>query len=64
VFHGRGGYTYDLIYNMPIWLRNTTYNFIINSINQENEAQKQSMGKSTNKVSLDWANPDKSKLPK
>jgi len=49
---------------MPIWLRNTTYNFISNSINQENEAQKQSMGKSTNKVSLDWANPNKSKLPK
>jgi hypothetical protein len=26
VFHGQGGYSYDVIYNMPIWLRNYTFN--------------------------------------
>jgi len=26
LFHGQGGYSYDVIYNMPVWLRNFTYN--------------------------------------
>ena len=26
VFHGQGGYSYDVIYNMPIWLRVYTFN--------------------------------------
>lgn len=25
VFHGNGGYDYDTIYNMPIWLRKFTF---------------------------------------
>jgi hypothetical protein len=25
VFHGNGGYDYNTIYNMPIWLRNFTF---------------------------------------
>jgi hypothetical protein len=28
VFHGNGGYDHDTIYNMPIWLRNFTFNKI------------------------------------
>lgn len=28
VFHGKGGYTWETIYNMPIWLRNFTFNKI------------------------------------
>jgi hypothetical protein len=28
VFHGKGGYSYDDIYNMPIWLRKFTFNKI------------------------------------
>jgi hypothetical protein len=26
VFHGQGGYDYETIYNMPIWLRKFTFN--------------------------------------
>lgn len=26
LFHGQGGYDYETIYNMPIWLRKFTYN--------------------------------------
>lgn len=26
VFHGQGGYDYNTIYNMPIWLREYTFN--------------------------------------
>jgi len=25
VFHGKGGYDYDTVYTMPIWLRNFTF---------------------------------------
>jgi hypothetical protein len=25
IFHGKGGYDYDTVYNMPIWLRKFTY---------------------------------------
>lgn len=26
IFHGNGGYNYNTVYNMPIWLRNFTFN--------------------------------------
>ena len=26
MFHGQGGYDYDIVYNMPIWLRKFTFN--------------------------------------
>jgi len=65
IFHGRGGYDYDTIYNMPVWLRNITFKFIQDSINQEteakNEAHNKALGKS-GKTTLDWVNPDRSKL--
>lgn len=25
IFHGNGGYDWETVYNMPIWLRNFTY---------------------------------------
>ena len=28
VFHGQGGYNWDTIYNMPLWLRKFTFNEI------------------------------------
>jgi hypothetical protein len=28
VFHGNGGYSHETVYNMPIWLRNFTFNKI------------------------------------
>jgi len=63
VFHGRGGYNYETIYNMPIWLRNITHRFISESINQENEAQQKankgssnSKGKSNSTTNIDLNN--------
>lgn len=29
VFHGGGGYTWEQVYNMPIWLRRFTWNKLI-----------------------------------
>lgn len=66
VFHGNGGYNWFTIYEMPIWLRNFTYNQIAtyykekNSKTPQNQTQKQGKNKI---VQLDWANPDKSKIP-
>ena len=37
VFHGKGGYTWGTIYNMPIWLRNFTFNKINGFYNQQNK---------------------------
>jgi len=40
VFHGKGGYDYDTIYNMPIWLRNFTFQKINEFYEKEAEANK------------------------
>ena len=60
-FHGQGGYQWETVYNMPIWLRNITFKFIQDSINQENNKNNQKPGNTT-KTTLDWVNPDRSKL--
>ena len=62
IYYGRG-YDYGTVYEMPIWLRNITYKFIQDSINQENEANSKAAGKSnSSNTNLDWVNPDRSKL--
>jgi len=61
VFYGRGGYDYETIYNMPVWLRNTTYNFIANSIEKENKAQEESNQSSTSSK-IDFSNPNQAKV--
>ena len=38
LFHGKGGYDYDTIYNMPIWLRKFTFNEIKKYYDEEKEA--------------------------
>jgi hypothetical protein len=38
VFHGKGGYDWDTIYNMPIWLRKFTFTQIQNYYKEEKEA--------------------------
>lgn len=55
VFHGKGGYDYDTIYNMPIWLRKFTYHELKKFYDAESEA-KQSSAKSANQSNL--VNPD------
>jgi hypothetical protein len=37
VFHGKGGYDYNIIYNMPIWLRNFTFHKINEFYEKENK---------------------------
>ena len=57
VFHGNGGYNWYDIYNMPIWLRNFTFNSI-NKFYKDQEENRENGGND-----IDLANPDKSQLP-
>lgn len=61
VFYGRGGYDYETIYNMPVWLRNVTYKFIADSIDNENKANDEYNQDSTSSK-IDFSDPDKAKV--
>jgi hypothetical protein len=37
LFYGQGGYDYETIYNMPLWLRRFTYNKIHEYYEKKNE---------------------------
>ena len=37
LFYGQGGYDYETIYNMPLWLRRFTYNKIHEHYEKKNE---------------------------
>jgi len=39
VFHGRGGYDYMTVYNMPIWLRNYTFKTMEEYFVKQNQEQ-------------------------
>lgn len=58
VFHGKGGFDWHTVYNMPIWLRNLTFIKIQNFYKEQNEASKGNPEKS-------WVDPSmKSKAKK
>jgi hypothetical protein len=50
---------------MPIWLRNTTYKFISDSIDTEQKIQNKTFNNSGNNLNFDISNPEvaKAKLP-
>lgn len=53
IFHGNGGYNYSTLYNMPIWLRNTTFKLINEYYEKQNDANEQaSKANSTTKQTL------------
>jgi len=39
VFHGQGGYDWETVYNMPIWLRNFTYQKMKEYYNKQSEQE-------------------------
>ena len=45
VFHGKGGYDWETVYNMPIWLRRFTFNEIQKYYDEEKSAH-ENKGKS------------------
>ena len=40
VFHGKGGYDWETVYNMPIWLRRFTFNEIQKYYSEEKQSYK------------------------
>ena len=56
VFHGKGGYDWNTIYNMPRWLRIFTFNKINDFYQKENEANENTSSGNSNKSTL--INPD------
>ena len=52
VFHGNGGYDWETIYDMPIWLRRFTFNKINEFYKEENSQMEkaQNGGKSKNLI--------------
>jgi len=51
VFHGRGGYSWETVYNMPIWLRKFTFHKLNEYYEKENRAMEQAR-KDPNKQTL------------
>ena len=63
VFHGKGGYDWDTVYNMPIWLRKFTFNKIKSWYDGEKEAQEKAQSKSSNGTNIDLNSSIKPKIP-
>lgn len=47
VYHGNGGYDWETVYNMPIWLRNFTFTKIQEWFDKRIEQEKNASGKTT-----------------
>ena len=54
LFHGKGGYNFEVVYNMPIWLRKFVFKEIKDFYEAENKAMENA--KNGNKQTL--INPD------
>ena len=53
VFHGKGGYDWNTIYNMPIWLRKFTFNQIKSYYKEEADAMSRSTTDKSKKTLVD-----------
>ena len=58
VFHGKGGYDWNTIYNMPIWLRTFTFNKLKEFYDKEQEQVEKQNNQLTNKSGKEIARPD------
>ena len=53
VFHGKGGYDWDTIYNMPVWLRKFTFHKIQDFYAKEAEAAESAQKGSNTVTAID-----------
>ncbi len=63
VFHGKGGYDWDTVYNMPIWLRKTTFNMIKEHYDKEAEEYEKHNNMMKNKGKSEIARPNITPTP-
>lgn len=50
VFHGQGGYDWETVYNMPIWLRKFTYNKLREYYEKQNKQQNEDLATQSQKI--------------
>jgi len=58
VFHGNGGYDWETIYNMPLWLRRFTYEKIKEHFEKQKEEADKAKNQSTNTNKSEIARPN------
>jgi len=58
IFHGKGGYDWDTVYNMPIWLRKFTFNKLKEFYDKEQEVIDNQNNQLTNKSAGEIARPN------
>jgi len=58
VFHGKGGYDWDTVYNMPIWLRKFTFEKIKEFYEKEREEAEKQQNKLNNKSGKEISRPN------
>jgi hypothetical protein len=64
VFHGNGGYDWNTVYNMPIYLRRFTFNKIQEYFNKQNESTNQSSNGTSTTLMDSSGNINKSEAAK
>jgi hypothetical protein len=58
VFHGNGGYDWETVYNMPIWLRKFTFNKMKEFYDKKQEAADKQNNQLTNNSGKELARPN------
>jgi hypothetical protein len=58
VFHGKGGYDWDTIYNMPVWLRRFTFEKIKEFYDKEREESEKQQNMMSNKSNKEILRPN------
>jgi hypothetical protein len=53
VFHGKGGYDWETVYSMPIWLRKYTFKLIKDHYDEETKQIESSKSKSNQQTVID-----------
>jgi len=58
IFHGKGGYDWNTVYDMPIWLRTFTFNKLKEWYDKEQEQIEKQNNQLTNKNTSEVARPN------
>jgi hypothetical protein len=57
VYHGNGGYDWETVYNMPLWLRKFTFRKIQDWFDKQNAEIEKQKNKMTNTTKAEIARP-------
>jgi hypothetical protein len=52
VFHGQGGYDWETVYNMPVWLRKFTFDQINTFYSKKQQQQQEQQSKNPNQKTV------------